>query len=122
MGRFQDALAAVQKGMEVAGRQSLLLQVAGCAYGLLGMRSEAGEILAELRQRASGRYLSAIYEAYVLGAMGEMDEAFRMFERAVEQRSSLLAFVHVTHETAIPALKSDPRFAALLKRAHLDIP
>jgi serine/threonine protein kinase len=122
MGRLQDALAAVQKGMEVAGRQPLLLQVAGCAYGQLGRRSEAGGILQEMRQLAAGRYLSPTYEAYVLGAMGELDEAFRMFDRAVEQRSGLLALLHVTQETASPALRSDPRFAALLKKAHLDIP
>jgi tetratricopeptide (TPR) repeat protein len=122
MGRLQDALAAVQKGMEVAGRLPLLLQIAGCAYGQLGMRSEAGEILEELRQLAAGRYLSPIYEAYVLGAMGELDESFRMLDRAVEERSGLLALVHVTQETASPAVRSDPRFAALLKKAHLDIP
>jgi tetratricopeptide (TPR) repeat protein len=120
MGRLQDALSAVQKGMEVAGRLPLLLQLAGCAYGQLGRHVEASKIIEELRHLATQRYVSPIYEAYVLGAMGELDDAFRMFDRAVEQRSGLLALVHVTHETASPAVRSDPRFAALLKKANLD--
>ncbi|HEV7514927.1 MAG TPA: protein kinase, partial [Thermoanaerobaculia bacterium] len=120
MGRLQDALAAVQKGMELAGRHPLLLQLAGCAYGRLGRRNEAGEILEELRQLAAGRYLSPTYEAYVLGTMGELDEAFRMFDHAVEQRSGLLALLHITPETASPAVRSDPRFAALMKKMRLD--
>jgi serine/threonine-protein kinase len=120
MGRFQDALSHVQRGMEVAGRLPLLLQLAGCAYGELGMHREAGEIIEELRQLASRRYVSAIYEAYVLVATGELDEAFRMFDRAVEQRSGLLALIYVSHEIASPAVKLDPRFAALLKKVRLD--
>jgi serine/threonine-protein kinase len=122
MGRLQDALAAVQKGMELAGRLPLLLQLAGCAYGRLGRHQEAGDILQELRQLSTSQYVSPIYEAYVLGAMGELDEAFRLFDRALEERSGLLALSSVTQETAIPAVRSDPRFAALLKKAHLDIP
>jgi TolB-like protein/tetratricopeptide (TPR) repeat protein/tRNA A-37 threonylcarbamoyl transferase component Bud32 len=120
MGRLQDALTQVQKGMEVAGRLPLLLQLAGCALGRLGKHREAGEILVELQQLSTRQYVSPTYQAYVLGAMGEMDEAFRMFDCAVEQRSGLLALAHVTHESAVPALRSDPRFASLLKKVGLE--
>jgi tetratricopeptide (TPR) repeat protein len=120
MGRFQDALTELQTGMDIAGRLPLLLQLTGCAYGRLGMYSKAGEILEELRGLSAGRYVSPIFEAYVLGAMGELDEAFQQFDRAMEQRSGLLAFLRVTHETASPALASDPRFTTLLQKMRLD--
>jgi serine/threonine-protein kinase len=120
MGRFQDALTELQTGMDIAGRLPLLLQLTGCAYGRLGMYSKAREILEELRRLSAGRYVSPIFEAYVLGAMGELDEAFQQFDRAMEQRSGLLAFLRVTHETASPALASDPRFATLLQKMRLD--
>ena len=119
MHRFQEALTELQRGMEVAGRLPLLLALAGCAYGQLGMHAKAGEVLEELRQLSTRRYVSPIYEAYVLGVMGELDEAFRLYERAVEQRSGLLAFLPITHENASAAVRSDPRFAALLKRLRL---
>jgi eukaryotic-like serine/threonine-protein kinase len=120
MHRFQEALTELQRGMEVAGRLPLLLQLTGCAYGQLGMHAKAGEVIEELRQLSKRRYVSPMYEAYVLGAMGELDEAFRLYDCAVEQRSGLLAFLHVTHEAASAAVRSDPRFAVLLKKVWPD--
>ncbi len=43
MGRFQDALTEVHKGMEVVGRLPLLLQLAGVAYGQLGTSGRSGD-------------------------------------------------------------------------------
>jgi tetratricopeptide (TPR) repeat protein len=120
MGRFQEALTALQRGIEIAGRLPLLLELSGCAYGQLGMEAKAREILAELRQISTRRYVSPIFQAYVLGSMGELDEAFQFFDRAMEQRSGLLAFLRVTMETASPALVSDPRFTTLLQKLRLD--
>jgi tetratricopeptide (TPR) repeat protein len=119
-GSYQEAVSELEKGMEVAGRLPLLLQLTGCAYGRLGMHDEARKILSELRQLSSRRYVSPMFEAYVLGAMGELDEAFRMYDRAVEQRCGLLAFFRITHEASNPAVRADPRFAALLKKVRLD--
>ncbi len=120
MGRFEDALTELQNGMVIAGRLPLLLQVTGCAYGRLGMYSRARGILEELRALPAPRYVSPTYQAYVLGAMGELDEAFELFGRAMEQRSGLLAFLRVTQETANPALTSDPRFTTLLQKLRLN--
>jgi serine/threonine protein kinase/tetratricopeptide (TPR) repeat protein len=119
MGRFQEALTEVQRGMEIAGRLPLLLALAGGAYGELGMDSKAREVLEELRQLSSHRYLSPMFEAFVLGHIGDLDEAFRLYDRAVEERSGLLVFLRVTHE--IPStVRSHPRFAALMEKLRLD--
>jgi eukaryotic-like serine/threonine-protein kinase len=119
MGRFQEALRELEKGMAVAGRLPLLLALAGGAYGRLGVLDKAREVLEELRQLSSQRYVSPMFEAVVLGGMGELDEAFQLYDRAVEERSGLLTFLRVTHE--IPGtVRSHPRFAALMKRLRLD--
>ena len=119
-GDFQEAATELQKGMEVAGRLPLLLQLTGCAYARLGLHEQAGDILAELRQLSTSRYVSPMFEAYVLAAMGRLDEAFRVYDSAVEQRCGLLAFFRITHEAASPEAKADPRFSALLKKVRLD--
>jgi eukaryotic-like serine/threonine-protein kinase len=120
MGRFQEALTELQRGIQIAGRLPLLLQLTGCAYGRLGVYSKAREIVEELRQISTRRYVSPIFQAYILGSMGEVDEAFQFLDRAMEQRSGLLAFLRVAQETGSPALVSDPRFTALLQKLRLD--
>lgn len=120
MGRYEDALTELQRGMEIAGRLPLLLEVTGCAYGRLGMAAKARGILEELGQLSARRYVPPIFQAYVLGAMGELDQAFQFFGRAMEERSGLLAFLRATHETANPALAADPRFTSLLQQMRLD--
>jgi serine/threonine protein kinase/tetratricopeptide (TPR) repeat protein len=120
MHRPQEALTELQRGMGLAGRLPLLLTIAGCAYGVLGMRAEAREILEELRELSNRRYVSPLFQAYVLSAMGELDEAFHLYDRAVEHRAGQLAFLRITHEITSPAARSDPRFTALLKKLRLD--
>lgn len=120
MHRPQEALTEVQTGMEVAGRLPLLLTVAGCAYGELGMLTKAREIVEELQEGSNRRYVSPIFQAYVLSAMRELDEAFHLYDQAVEQRAGQLAFLRVNQDVVRPAVRFDPRFTVLLKRIGLD--
>jgi eukaryotic-like serine/threonine-protein kinase len=120
MQQPQEALTEVQTGMEVAGRLPLLLTVAGCAYGELGMRAKAREILEELQEVSKRRYVSPIFQAYVLSAMRELDEAFHLYDQAVEQRAGQLAFLRVNQDVVRPAIRFEPRFTALLKKIGLD--
>jgi tetratricopeptide (TPR) repeat protein len=122
MQRFEEALTELHKGIQIAGRMPLLLQLVGSIYGKLGMRAEASEILEELRRLSQSQYISPIFAASVLGAMGELDQAFELYDRAVEERSGLLVFlnIHGALETFSPAVRADSRFAALRKSLHLD--
>jgi hypothetical protein len=60
-------------------------------------------------------------EASILGAMGELDEAFRLYDRAVEQRAGLLVFLNIraSLETFSDAVRADPRFAGLRAKLRL---
>jgi serine/threonine-protein kinase len=122
MQRFEEALTELHKGIQIAGRMPLLVQLVGAIYGKLGMRAEASEILEELRRLSQSQYISPIFAASVLGAMGELDQAFELYDRAVEERSGLLVFlnIHGALETFSPAVRADSRFAALRKSLHLD--
>jgi tetratricopeptide (TPR) repeat protein len=111
----------LQRGMEVAGRSPLQLTLAGCAYGELGMRAKAREVLEELRKVSNRLYVSPLFQAYILAAMGELDEAFHLYDRAVEHRAGQLAFLRINHDITSPATRSDPRFTALLKKLRLDV-
>jgi serine/threonine-protein kinase len=122
-GMFREALEELAQGMVVAGRQPLLLALTGQAHGELGMRAEALAMVEELRQASTRRYVSPFLEALVRGSLGDLDEAFRLYDVAYEQRASDFAFMRVSH-VCLPertsAICADPRFAALLKRLKLD--
>jgi tetratricopeptide (TPR) repeat protein len=120
---FREALEELAQGMAVAGRSPLLLALSGHAYGELGMRSEALGVVEELRNESTRRYVSPFLGALVVGSLGDLDEAFRMYDLAYEQRTSDFAFLRVSHiclpEETSP-VRSDPRFTALLKRVKLE--
>jgi serine/threonine protein kinase/tetratricopeptide (TPR) repeat protein len=120
---FARALEELAQGMGVAGRSPLLVALSGHAYGELGMRSEALGAVEELRQQSTRRYVSPFLGALVLGSVGDIDDTFRMYDLAYEQRTSDFAFLRVAHvclpEAGSP-VRSDSRFTELLKRVNLD--
>jgi len=55
-------------------------------------------------------------------AVGQPDEALRYFERATEERDTLVAFLHLYTPRDAAAMADDPRFRALLARLGLRSP
>ena len=83
----------------------------------LGRREEARRVLRELEQEAARRYVrpEAIAEVYV--ALGEPDAAFRWLETAYQARSTGVLQLKV--EQYWDPIRSDPRFAALVKKVGI---
>jgi hypothetical protein len=61
--------------MGVGGRSPVLLMVAGSAYRRSGLRDQALDTLKALRQEASRRYVSPVYQA-ILAGIDKLDETF----------------------------------------------
>ena len=51
--------------------------------------------------------------------LGDTDAAFRILEKAVEERDSLLAFIK--EDPTLDKLHSDPRWKLLLQRMNLPV-
>ena len=115
---FEEVVATTEQGMNVIGRAPILLAYAGQARGTLGQREAALALLAELRQLAARRYVPPLYEGLIHFGLGDMDEAFRLYELAYAQRSGWLPFLRA--EPSYDNLRADPRFIALVKRMRLD--
>ena len=90
---------------EVGGRSIGIARV----YALTGRQREA-------RQMISGMKGPAISIAAVYAALGDKDGAFRILEKAIEERSSYL--VYVKEDPPLETLHSDPRWQALLRRMN----
>jgi hypothetical protein len=93
------------------------LGVLGFAYGVAGREREAREVLKELAQLQKRRYVSPMAFTYVYIGLGDKDQAFAWLEKGYEERSNHLAFFKVS--PMVDKLRSDPRFADLLRRIGL---
>jgi tetratricopeptide (TPR) repeat protein len=96
-------------------RPSSVLAPLGLAYGLAGRRAEALKILSEMELAAQKRYTSPFYLAVVYSGLGRMDEAFRLLDRALEQRTPYLIFCTPNDGNSI-ALRRDPRWKHFTER------
>jgi serine/threonine-protein kinase len=113
--RYDAGIAAGEHGVAVARRAPFFVGVLGWALAAAGRSDEARTALEELRARPSASP-TVVSEAWLLGALGEIDAAFDVLARAEEEHQGLLCY------TGLPGfhpLRSDPRFAALMKRLEL---
>jgi TolB-like protein len=116
-GRHADARRAFER---VAAPGLRLESEAGIAYveGLAGRRREAARVISALEaRRRAGGYVSAANMALAWTALGDRDRAFAWLDVAVEEQAWGLA--HLAVDPAFDPLRSDPRFAAVLKRIGL---
>jgi serine/threonine-protein kinase len=113
-GRREEGLAAVHRAWEKDPENGFLTAWLGNLYGLAGREGEARRELERLRALQKKHYVQPYDFAIVHAGLGEKDEAFRFLDQAVRERADELAFVRV--DPALDPLRSDPRFAAMLRR------
>jgi len=116
--KFPEAVEEFQKGLELSGGAIMYKALLARAEAESGRRDEALQALAALKQLAARQYVapSAIAEIYM--GLGDRDDAFHWLQKAFEDRSDALAYAKV--DPAFDSLRSDPRWALLLKRLGLD--
>jgi tetratricopeptide (TPR) repeat protein len=114
---YQDAIAEIQKGVNLSGGAPDYLSHLGYTYGVWGKRNEALRIVRQLEQLSKRRYVSPYAIALVYVGLDEKDLAFDWLQKAVVDRSIPLGPLKAGEELA--SLRSDPRYAELLRRIGL---
>jgi TolB-like protein/DNA-binding winged helix-turn-helix (wHTH) protein len=113
-GRYPEAIAELEKAAGFFEGTSRVRGPLGRLYGLAGREEEARALLAELeREREGPSYIAADDIAAIHAGLGETDLAFEWLGRACEERAA--ALVNLKVEPAFDPLRSDPRFAQLLR-------
>jgi TolB-like protein/Flp pilus assembly protein TadD len=116
-GRYPEAIVEIHKAVELSGRDRRPLRDLGFGYAVSGKRAEALTVLKEIegnyeKHKAIGQDFAAVY-----AGLGEKDQAFAWLEKDFQARSGLLAWSRWT--PPFDSLRSDPRFADLLRRMGL---
>jgi tetratricopeptide (TPR) repeat protein len=90
----------------------------GYAYGASGDRAQALAQIEALDQRSLNGYVAPFNVAIVYLGLGDRERALRALERAYAAHSEWVGILKM--DRIFDPLRSDPRFAALLRKMGLD--
>jgi hypothetical protein len=75
------------------------------------------KVLGEQQRLAKQRYVSPYNFTIIYTGLGDKDQAFAWLAKAIEERSQLLS--HLKSRPLFDPLRSDPRYAELLRKMNL---
>jgi len=112
-----DAIPVLEKAISLTSGSPAAAGVLVRAYAHAGRRGDALQLLEKLNLRAKAGYIpaGAFVNAYL--GLGDNEQAFYWLEQAYKEQSNILQFVK-THPFFDP-IRSDPRFADLVRRVGL---
>jgi Flp pilus assembly protein TadD len=92
-GQFDEALAALEKAVELSGRSPFIVGSLGVAYQRCGYRDRADVILHELARRAEREHVPESSFFLMHMVRGNLAEALRWLERAGAAHDSYLSWI-----------------------------
>jgi TolB-like protein/Tfp pilus assembly protein PilF len=114
--RYDEAIAALKQArVDVDDFPGVMMDL-GCVYAAAGNRTEALKIIHELEDRIS-KGIDPYLIAPIHALLGDRDQAFAWIEKAYAKRSFWLPFLK--SEPRLESLRSDPRFADLVRRVGI---
>jgi tetratricopeptide (TPR) repeat protein len=111
-GMYDDAITAFEKAAQFSGNREAYPALAH-AYALAGMTPAARKILDEMGKPANGRYLASPLLARVHLGLGEIDQAFALLQKGVDEKSFWMIFLKM--DPLYDPIRQDPRFHRLLR-------
>jgi eukaryotic-like serine/threonine-protein kinase len=119
MGRYEEAIEELQTAIKLSGEATDFVADLATIYALSGKRSEAHRIIDKLKELAKQRYVAPYRMAQIYIALGDRDRAFEWLEKGYRERSLGESFIDLKASRFWDPIRSDPRFADLLRRMNL---
>jgi serine/threonine-protein kinase len=116
--RYEEAIAELKKAVALSPNTPFIVSALGHAYAVSGQTGEAMKILDQLQELSQQRYISPHEMAIIYAGLGEKEQAFAWLEKAYADRSWRLPYLNKA-EPRLDSLRSDPRFADLVRRVGL---
>jgi tetratricopeptide (TPR) repeat protein len=112
---YKEGIAELEKAVAISPGNKLALSWIGYAYAVAGRRAEAQQVLDRLTDLSKQKYVPAVYWAQIYAGLGQKDKAFEWLEKGYGDRSIFA----IKADPEYDPLRSDPRFADLLRRMNL---
>lgn len=109
LGRYAEALAVYEKAKGAAPSVEDLQDVIAYVYARMGRKEEARRMVSRLKA-------FPIDIASVYAVLGDRDEAFRVLQKAIDERNQQI--VVLAEDPTLQNLHSDPRWKALVRRMN----
>jgi len=119
MGRYEEAIAEGEKGVKLSSGSPLMRAALAQSFAAAGRSQEAAQILGDLTELAKQKYVAPYFFAGIHIGLGESDRAMEYLERAYEERSHWLIYLHI--DPSMDGLRPDARFQELLRRIGLPL-
>jgi serine/threonine protein kinase/Tfp pilus assembly protein PilF len=104
----------------VAPESQFVASFRGWVYAVSGRRTDALKIAQEFRDLSSHSYVDFYLFAGIYAGLDDKDEAFRLLEKGYEQHSVAMPYLGI--DVFWNGMRSDPRYADLLRRMGLPQP
>lgn len=117
LSRYEESIASFRTAKKLEDRPIISIKLA-VTNARAGQVEEARKMLLELKERSKQEYVSSVILAAAYGALGERDIAFELLDKAYTERDSRLTTLKTL--PILDSVRSDPRFAALLKKIGLE--
>lgn len=114
---YREGLSALEKYSALSRSGAASLALLGYSHARLGERKESLQMIEALKAASKQSFVPALFVALVYAGLEDKDQTFTWLEKAYEERFNRLAYLKV--EAFWDPLRSDPRFADLLRRVGI---
>jgi len=118
-GRFSEAIAELQKALGLSAEDRQILRDLAYSYAVSGKRAQALALLKQIEDKYERHEVLGQDVAAVYAGLREKDQAFAWLEKDFQSHNGQLA--RTRNFGPFESLRSDPRFADLLRRMGLNM-
>ena len=120
LGKYDEAIREYQTVVSLHGGNMAQAPALACVYAEAGRKTEARQVLADILRAAKQKYVSPHSLAMIYATLGDNDQAFAWLAKDLQEHDDNLVFLRV--EERFQSLRSDPRFADLVKQVGIPQP
>ncbi len=115
--KWDEAIGGLEKAATLSGRGPFATGLLGAACASAGRTADARRILERLTNLERRTYVPPSSIAIVLLTLGDLNGAFVLLDKAVDERDGLILHMHL--DPAFDGVRQDARYGALLRRMNL---
>ncbi len=113
--RYDEAVVTFEYLMKISNRHHFAHNSVVIAYWLKGEKEKARSIMNDLKERLVKEYIAYAVTGLAAAYLGDLDDAFVYFERALVDRDPMM--LSLKYEHWVPDnMKADPRYGRLLEK------